>query len=120
MPTESEQAERILDALGHHTRREILKVLRNRPLPVGALAAHFPVSRPAISKHLRILQAAGLVQHRVQGASNIFYLQTDAFVLVHDYLEQFWAEALDRFAQAAAQECLLQEEDRSQDDKMKR
>lgn len=109
MLTEPEQAERILDALGHQTRREILKVLRNRPLPVGALAAHFPVSRPAISKHLRILQDAGLVQHHAQGTSNVFYLQPDAFALVRAYLDQFWDEALDNFQRAAAQERLRQQ-----------
>ncbi|MEZ4615917.1 MAG: metalloregulator ArsR/SmtB family transcription factor [Caldilineaceae bacterium] len=104
------QAERILDALGHQTRRDIIRLLREQPMPVGTLADHFPISRPAISKHLRILQSVGLVHYRVQGASNIFYLQPDAFQLLRHYLAQFWDDALANFQQAAARQAEAESE----------
>jgi DNA-binding transcriptional ArsR family regulator len=109
--TEAEAAERILDALGHQTRREILRLLRTAPMPVGEIAARFPVSRPAISKHLRVLQGAGLVHYREQGASNIFYLQPDVFSILRDYLDQFWDEALANFQQAAHGQTLSSPQD---------
>jgi hypothetical protein len=56
-----------LDALGHQTRRDILALLRAAPLPVGDIASRLPISRPAVSKHLRILERAGLVQHTAHG-----------------------------------------------------
>lgn len=98
------EAERILDALGHQTRRTIVQLLRTGPMPVGAIAAHFPISRPAISKHLRILQQAGLVNYRGHGASNIFYLQPASFQSLRHYFEDFWDEGLTNFRRAAEEQ----------------
>jgi DNA-binding transcriptional ArsR family regulator len=77
--------------------------LREGPLPVGSIAVHFPVSRPAISKHLRILQGAGLVGYHATGRRNIFYLKSTGFHEAKAYLELFWDEALTNFQRVAAE-----------------
>lgn len=99
---ETTPADRVLDALGDATRREILGLLRAGPLPVGAIAARLPISRPAVSKHLRILQTAGLVAYNAQGTRNLFYLNPGGFQTARLYLAQFWDEALANFQQLAA------------------
>ncbi len=86
-----------LDALGDPTRRAILVHLRKGPLPVGALAKAFPVSRPAISQHLRILKDARLVRDRAEGTRRVYQLDPAGFESVRDYLDQFWTIALDAF-----------------------
>jgi DNA-binding transcriptional ArsR family regulator len=90
-----------LDALGNQTRRDILTLLCDTPMTVGAIAAHLPVSRPAVSKHLRVLQKAGLVTYNSQGKRNIFRLQPTGFEAVRGYLDQFWDEALANFKRTA-------------------
>ena len=95
------QAHQVLDALGNQTRRDILALLYENPLPVGSIAAHLPISRPAVSKHLRILQEAGLVAYRGDGTRNIFYLKLAGFYEAKMYLEQFWDEALANFKRVA-------------------
>ena len=97
----TERASRVLDALGNQTRRDILALLQERPLSVGALAACFPISRPAISKHLRILQEARLVAYNVSGRRNIFYIDLAGFQEARHYLDQFWDEALANFKRVA-------------------
>ena len=98
------QTDRILDALGHQTRRDILALLRAAPQPVGAIAERLPISRPAVSKHLRILQNAGLVSYNPQGTSNIFRLEQSGFDQARLYLDSFWDDALDNFKQFAERE----------------
>jgi DNA-binding transcriptional ArsR family regulator len=90
-----------MDALGHRTRREILALLRAGPLPVGDIAKHLPISRPAVSKHLRTLERAGLVEHRAHGTQNVFRLRAAGFQSARAYLEGFWDEALASFQQLA-------------------
>jgi DNA-binding transcriptional ArsR family regulator len=68
-----------LDALGDPTRRAILSQLRKGPLPVGALAQAFPISRPAISQHLKILKAARLVTDRAEGTRRLYQLDPAGF-----------------------------------------
>jgi len=97
-----QQANQVLDALGSQTRRDILSILRQGPLPVGSIAEHLPISRPAVSKHLRILEQAGLVAYNSRGVSNIFYLRPVRFREARGYLEQFWDEALANFERAAS------------------
>lgn len=94
MVRESPEFGRVLDALGNQTRRDILALLRESPMPVGSIAANLPISRPAVSKHLRILQAANLVDYDSSGTSNIFHLNTTGFQLARHYLDSFWDEAL--------------------------
>jgi len=98
---EKQLAGRALDALGHQTRRDILSLLREGPLPVGSIAARLPISRPAVSKHLRILEKAGLVAFTAQGTRNIFYLKPAGFGAARVYLAQFWDEALANFKRVA-------------------
>ena len=90
-----------LDALGDPTRRAILSQLRRGPLPVGALAKAFPISRPAISQHLKILKDARLVSDRPEGTRRVYQLDPAGFESVRDYLDQFWTTALDAFKQKA-------------------
>ena len=80
-----------LEALGDPTRREILDRLRRRPMAVGELAAAFPISRPAISQHLKILKDARLVVDRADGNRRVYAIDVRGFALVRAYLDQFAA-----------------------------
>jgi predicted transcriptional regulator len=90
-----------LDALGNPVRRGILELLREGPRPVHELAGAFPVSRPAISRHLRLLQQAGLVRGQVEGRQRVYHIQPEGFRDVRAYCERFWDEALPRFKMVA-------------------
>jgi DNA-binding transcriptional ArsR family regulator len=90
-----------LDALGSSVRREILLELRHKPLPVGALADKFAVSRPAISRHLRVLHDAGLVECRERGTQNLYAIRMQGFRAVREYLDSFWDVALERLERLA-------------------
>ena len=85
-----------LDALGSPLRRDILAVLRKGPLSVGALAGRFPVSRPAISRHLKVLESAGLVAQSERGTENLYSVRVEGFRSVQTFLDSFWDVALDR------------------------
>jgi len=91
--------ERKLDALGDSTRRAILARLTQGVMPVGQLAKDFPVSRPAISQHLRILKEANLVTDRAAGTRRLYQLNPDGFDSLREYFEQFWGQALNAFRQ---------------------
>jgi DNA-binding transcriptional ArsR family regulator len=86
-----------LDALGDATRRAILDRLLRSPSSVGALAEEFPVSRPAISQHLRILKEARLVTDRADGTRRVYQINPQGFENLRAYFERFWAEALTSF-----------------------
>jgi DNA-binding transcriptional ArsR family regulator len=90
-----------LDALGNPVRREILIQLRAQPATVGEIAARFPVSRPAISRHLATLQRAGLVVARATGARTLYAVRLEGFASVRTYLDGFWDSALARLEQLA-------------------
>lgn len=90
-----------MDALGHQTRRDILALLRAAPRPVGDIAGQLPISRPAVSKHLRILERAGLVEHIPSGTRNIFRLRSAGFESARAYLDSFWDQALANFQHIA-------------------
>jgi DNA-binding transcriptional ArsR family regulator len=90
-----------LDALGDPTRRQVFELLRSGPRSVGELAAELPVSRPAVSQHLRVLQSAGLVTHRPNGTRNLYELDADGVVALRAWVDAFWDEALARFKAAA-------------------
>ena len=87
-----------LDALGDPTRRAILARLLNGPLPVGELASKLPVSRPAISQHLRVLKTANLVLDEPAGNRRLYRLNPAGFETLREYLDQFWSHALSAFA----------------------
>jgi DNA-binding transcriptional ArsR family regulator len=101
MMPDSQQAAQALNALGSQVRRDILAMLREEPLPVGSIAEKLPISRPAVSKHLRILTNAGLVECQTSGTRNIFYLNSSGFQHARRYLELFWDEALLNFKRVA-------------------
>jgi DNA-binding transcriptional ArsR family regulator len=86
--------EKILDALGDPTRRAILDTLRRGPRPVGELARRLPVSRPAVSQHLKILKEAGLVTDRPNGTKRLYQLRADALADLRAYLDMYWSAAL--------------------------
>jgi len=90
-----------LAALGDGTRRAIVDLLAERPRPVGELAAMLPVTRPAVSLHLKVLKDAHLVRDVAAGTRRIYQLDPDGLIVLRAYLDRLWAGALDRFAAAA-------------------
>ena len=88
---------RALAALGDPTRRAIFEHLLDHPSPVGELAELLPVSRPAVSQHLKVLKAAGLVTDHHDGNRRIYRLDPDGIGELRDYLDRFWSSALSGF-----------------------
>jgi DNA-binding transcriptional ArsR family regulator len=91
-------ADAVFDALGDPTRRRIVQRLRPGPLPVGELAADLPVGRPAVSKHLKVLEGAGLVVHHSIGTRNLYALAPAGFTALQQWLIGTWDEALSAYA----------------------
>jgi DNA-binding transcriptional ArsR family regulator len=89
-----------LNALGDPTRRAIFERLADRPSAVGELARDFPVSRPAVSQHLKVLKDAGLVVDRPDGNRRIYQVDPDGVAALRDYLDRFWSRSLASFKQA--------------------
>jgi DNA-binding transcriptional ArsR family regulator len=85
------------DALGDPNRREIVRLLGERPRAVGELARELPISRPAVSRHLRLLREAGLVSEQARGTRRIYALREDGAEAVRAYLEELWGDAATRF-----------------------
>lgn len=88
----------VFDAIADPTRRQILRLLAGEDLPVQALSAEFPISRPAISKHLRVLRESGLVTERKVGRRRYYQLQPAALREVGEwvaYFDRYWQERLD-------------------------
>jgi DNA-binding transcriptional ArsR family regulator len=90
-----------MDALGDPTRRAILEQLLKGPLAVGELAQSFPVSRPAISQHLKILKDARLVTDRPVGTRRLYQVDPEGIEALRRYFDRFWTEALAAFRRAA-------------------
>jgi len=86
-----------LDALGDLTRRALLDRLRAGPLPVGELARGLPVSRPAVSQHLKVLKQARLVEVTTVGTRNYYRIDTEGLAALRAYFDSFWADALAAF-----------------------
>jgi DNA-binding transcriptional ArsR family regulator len=93
-----------LAALADPTRRSVIETLRGGPRSVGDLARGLPVSRPAVSQHLRVLKDAGLVRERRVGTRNYYSVDGNGLTDVREYFETFWDEALAAFKAAAEQE----------------
>jgi DNA-binding transcriptional ArsR family regulator len=89
------------DALGDPNRRAIAQLLGRREHSVQELADAMPISRPAVSRHLRLLKEAGLVADRAEGTRRLYRLHDEGIEAVRDYLEQVWGEAATRFKLAA-------------------
>ena len=92
----------MFDALGDPTRRRVLELVRDHgPTPVGAIAASLPVSRPAVSQHLRVLEAAGLVASVKDGTRHLYTVEPDGLAELRLWLDGFWDDALARFKRVA-------------------
>ena len=91
-------ADAVFDALGDPMRRRIVETLRDGPLAVGALALRLPVGRPAVSKHLRILEGAGVVEHHSIGTRNLYALAPDGMAGAQQWLVRTWDTVLAAYA----------------------
>jgi DNA-binding transcriptional ArsR family regulator len=92
-----------LTALGEPTRRAIFERLADGPLAVGEIAAGLPVSRPAVSQHLKVLKQAGLVRDEAAGTRRLYSVDPAGLAALEAYFERFWTNALTSFKDAAEQ-----------------
>ena len=95
------QYQQALQALGDPTRREIFERLTDGPLAVGQLAQELPISRPAVSQHLKVLKDAGLVSDRPSGTRRVYQVDPAAVAALREYFDAFWGHALASFQAAA-------------------
>jgi DNA-binding transcriptional ArsR family regulator len=93
--------EEAIRALAEPRRREILRLVRDDELSAGGIAAHFDVSRPAISQHLRVLKDAGLLDERRDGTRRMYRVRSEGFAEIRHYLNEMWGEGLARLKSAA-------------------
>jgi len=93
-----------MDALGDPTRRAIFERLAGGPKAVGEIANELPVSRPAVSQHLKVLKQAGLVTDRAEGTRRLYQLNPQGLRDLRAYFDQFWDQALASFKEAAEKE----------------
>jgi DNA-binding transcriptional ArsR family regulator len=94
----NQSADAVFDALGEPVRRRILELLHDGPAPVGKLAERLPVGRPAVSKHLRVLSNAGLVESRSVGTRNLYGLAPGGMAEAQQWLVQTWDTVLAAYA----------------------
>jgi DNA-binding transcriptional ArsR family regulator len=94
----------VLKALAEPRRQAILALLGEQELASGEIARHFSVSRPAISQHLQVLRAAGLVSERWEGTRHLYQARPEGLTELRAYIEQFWGDALGRLRRAAEAE----------------
>jgi DNA-binding transcriptional ArsR family regulator len=90
--------EKALSALADPTRRRVFEKLHSGPKAVGAIARGLPVSRPAVSQHLRVLKEAGLVAERAEGTRRVYYIDPHGIGALRKWLDRFWDDALQSFA----------------------
>jgi DNA-binding transcriptional ArsR family regulator len=95
------RASQQLDALGDPTRRAIFERLADGPLAVVDIARTLPVSRPAVSQHLKVLKDVGLVTDRAEGTRRLYSINPAGLAAIRDYFDGFWEEPLDAFRRAA-------------------
>jgi DNA-binding transcriptional ArsR family regulator len=105
-------SERALDALGDPTRRLVFKRLRKGSRSVAEIARGMDVSRPAVSQHLKVLKAAGLVMVRAEGTRRLYAVDTRGIEALRRWLDGFWDEALGAFKQAAERNARSEREGR--------
>jgi DNA-binding transcriptional ArsR family regulator len=96
--------EAALKAIAAPRRRRILELVRDNELSAGEIAAHFDVTRPAVSQHLNVLKEAGLVSERRNGTKRLYQLRLEGLVPVRAFLEEFWDERLERLKYEAERE----------------
>jgi DNA-binding transcriptional ArsR family regulator len=93
-----------LKAIAEPRRREILRLVRGGELTAGQIAAHFEVTRPAVSQHLRVLKDAGLLDERRDGARRLYRARPEGLAGLRDHLEDLWGESLQRLRYEAEKE----------------
>lgn len=93
--------EACLDALGSPVRRQIMRILQAGPRYVAEIASELPVSRPAVSKHLKVLEQAALVRHTPAGNRNLYWLEQEGFAAARGWLDSFWRDAYARLSLVA-------------------
>ena len=93
-----------LAALSEPMRQRILERLANRPMAVGELADQLPVTRPALSQHLKVLKDARLVRDRAEGTRRVYRIDPAGLGQIRQWLDRFWDASLDAFAEAAERE----------------
>jgi DNA-binding transcriptional ArsR family regulator len=93
--------QRVFSALHDPTRRAVLERLREGPKPVGEIARGLPVTRPAVSQHLKVLKEANLVSDRSEGTRRIYHIDPKGLGAMRAWLDQFWEAALSAFAAEA-------------------
>jgi DNA-binding transcriptional ArsR family regulator len=96
--------EAVLKAIAEPRRRRILEIIGDGEVTAGAIAAHFDVTRSAVSQHLGILKDAGLLAERREGTRRLYRARPEGFADVRDFLDQFWSEGLVRLKHAAERE----------------
>lgn len=97
-------SDRVFAALADPTRRAVFERIAERPQSVGALAAQLPVSRPAVSQHLKVLKDAGLVADEARGTSRIYHIDPQGLGPVRRWLDEQWERSLENFRKLAEQE----------------
>ena len=97
-------ASALFPALADATRRQVFERLRSGGLSVGEIARGLPVSRPAVSQHLKVLKEAGLVADEAQGARRVYHIDPHGLGALRAWLDQFWAVALEAFKAEAERE----------------
>jgi DNA-binding transcriptional ArsR family regulator len=94
----------VVQALSEPRRREILRLVRDRELAAGEIAAHFEVTRPTISQHLTLLKKAGLITERREGTRRLYRARPEGLAELRSFLDGFWEDGLERLKAAAEQE----------------
>lgn len=105
-------------ALGEARRRAIFEMLAAGPLSVVELAQRLPVTRPAVSQHLRVLKDAGLVTHRTVGTKHVYQVDPAGIALLRDYFDSFWQKTLRDFKTVAEQTSVNEKEKKWQHKKL--
>jgi DNA-binding transcriptional ArsR family regulator len=93
-----------LSALADPTRRKVFELVRKQPRPVGALAEKLPISRPAVSQHLKVLAGAGLVRASMDGTRRIYTVNPTGLEKLRRWIDDQWEQVLDSFEAAARRE----------------
>lgn len=96
--------EAALKAIAEPRRRAILRLVSDTELPVGSIAAHFDVTRPAISQHLTVLKEAGLVNERRNGTKRLYRARPEGLIALQAFLDEFWGDRLEALKREAERE----------------
>ena len=111
------QLSHVVTALADPTRRQIFERLAEGPQSVGALALDMPISRPAVSQHLRVLKEAGLVTDRAQGTRRVYQIDPAGLGVIRQWLDRFWERSLDAFRAEADKDAPRDPKDKDQEEK---